>query len=164
MRIEPQFIESKAIVGKNEDGNPIVYIVSKGGLHAFFSKNKEGEIISLGAAPHRGIAKYLAEKKDKDIKWDDNFNKGELTKSEDRLFEKFRQLVFAPVPEQPIENVDLHICYDSFNKTEHVISRSEVVDLIKGNKISPYAVVRPINLSKEPQIIKFSDDFGEQYE
>jgi hypothetical protein len=61
--IESHHIEEKSVVGKNtRNGTPVVYIKTHGGLHCFFA-NMDGVIRCVGAAPHKAIAKFLAEKR-----------------------------------------------------------------------------------------------------
>ena len=95
MKISADQIEDKGIAGKTEDGRPVVYILTKGGLHAFFVKTAEG-IASIGAAPHLAIARFLAGKKEK-INWEEGFEKSEnLAKSEALQFQKLRKMMFMP--------------------------------------------------------------------
>src|ERR1051326_2469549 len=97
MKLSADQIEKKTIAGTTKEGNPVVYIATKGGLYAFFTKDEEGNIASIGAAPQRAIAKFLASKK-KDIAWKDDFHKSEdLAKSEGELFQRMRSALFTPL-------------------------------------------------------------------
>lgn len=64
----------KKVVGK--DGEDSVYeIATKGGLHLVMAARKRGAE-TLGVGSHRAVARYLAQKKAKDLQW------SELSKSE----------------------------------------------------------------------------------
>ena len=54
--------------GVTASGSPVIYILSKGGLHMFLTKNGE-QVEALAAAPHIGIARFFAEKKAGGINW-----------------------------------------------------------------------------------------------
>ena len=111
MKISADQIEDKGIAGKTEDGRPVVYILTKGGLHAFFVKTAEG-IASIGAAPHLAIARFLAGKKEK-INWEEGFEKSEnLAKSEALQFQKLRKMMFMPSFDKAVGPEDLLMVYD----------------------------------------------------
>lgn len=66
--------------GVTASGSPVIYILSKGGLHMFLTKNGQ-QIEALAAAPHIGIARFFAEKKAGGINWaPDYIMKSELAK------------------------------------------------------------------------------------
>lgn len=77
MKIDKDQMAETFIAGKTSDGRNVVYVATHGGLHAFFCKDKEGNISAIGAAPHRAISRFLAEKKEPGIKWNEEFNKSE---------------------------------------------------------------------------------------
>lgn len=77
MKIDKDQIAETFIAGKTKDGKNIVYVATHGGLHAFFCKDEDGNVSSIGAAPHKAIARFLAEKKEPGIKWNEDFNKSE---------------------------------------------------------------------------------------
>ena len=71
MKIQSEHIAEQGIVGKNaRNGLPVFYIRTHGGLSAFFA-NVDGQVICVGAAPHKAIAAFLAEKQYPGIiEWD----------------------------------------------------------------------------------------------
>jgi hypothetical protein len=77
MKIDKDQIAETFIAGKTKDGKNIVYVATHGGLHAFFCKDENGDISAIGAAPHKSIAKFLAEKKESGIKWNEELDKSE---------------------------------------------------------------------------------------
>jgi hypothetical protein len=62
MQIQPQEIEYKERIGHTEDGNPIMELGLKGGLHIVCSV-RGPKIDYLGVGPHRAVARYLAKKR-----------------------------------------------------------------------------------------------------
>ncbi|MGH7240716.1 MAG: hypothetical protein ACREGB_00275 [Candidatus Saccharimonadales bacterium] len=167
MKIPSEQIDIKQIAGTSGD-HPIVYILTKGGLHAFFTKDSGGQIISLGAAPHRGIAQWLCEQKDKSIKWNDDFiqkaeaNYANLQKAEADQYLKLRNMMFAPIPLEPLENVEnLFIVYDTGSKIIGIMEKSDVVEGIKSCEIDRFCLIRHINLASAPVIVEKHDIFAE---
>jgi hypothetical protein len=61
MNIRPEEVETKSKVGKL-DGNPVIEVGLKGGLHLVFV-SRNGKIETLGAGPHRAVARFIAKKK-----------------------------------------------------------------------------------------------------
>lgn len=59
-------------------GVPVFELVTKGGLNLVICKNDGNGPRILGAAPHRALARYMAQQKDPD------FQLEELSKSEDQ--------------------------------------------------------------------------------
>jgi len=51
------------------NNTPVLYIETFGGLHAIFA-NRNGQVESLAALPHKGMSVWLAGKKCPEIKWD----------------------------------------------------------------------------------------------
>src|ERR1700676_1158015 len=130
MKISSDQIDTKSLAGKTGDGDPIVYIASKGGLHAFFYKNKDGNIESLAAAPHKAIAQWMAEQKDPKISWDSDFGKSEdkIAKYERKQFLRMRSLMFSPVLLSKSEDLlcDRYFVYDIATKSITSQSLEEV--------------------------------------
>ena len=158
MRISPEHIKSKSVIGENGSGHPIVMIETKGGLYACFTKNNDGEIIALGAAPHREIAKFLAEKRDPDIKWKESLDKNEsLTKSEEVMFERMRKIIFSPtlpsMSKAEIDSKDHWFVYDTTRRVIEILDKTEIDRRITDNEIDEYCVVRPLDLSMSVDIL-----------
>lgn len=61
MNIEPKHIASKRRIGTTRDGEPVVEILLKGGLH-LVTTLKDGKPKTIGAGPHRAVARWMAEK------------------------------------------------------------------------------------------------------
>lgn len=157
MKISADQIEKKAIAGKTKSGNPVVYIATKGGLHAFFTKDEDGNIASIGAAPHRAIAKFLAGKK-ADIEWKEDFHKSEdLEKSEEALFQGMRTAVFAPAQGGP-ERTGVIIVYDTKKSTIEVMNKSELKEEIKHGQVSSFAFCRDSSLNEEVMLVRDWED------
>jgi hypothetical protein len=149
MRISADQIEDKGIAGKTEDGRPVVYILTKGGLHAFFVKTAEG-IASIGAAPHLAIAKFLAGKKEK-INWEEDFTKSEgLAKSEVDQFQKLRKMMFMPSFDKAVGPEDLLMVYNFERMQIDVLKTEDFAE-------SDYAkscLVRSCALTEPPVLIE----------
>lgn len=159
MRIAPEHIQEKAIAGQTKAGAPILYILTKGGLHAFFIKSGDG-IESIGAAPHRAIAEWIAEKKQPGLEWSKEFMaKAErslgdlLAKSEQSKFDRARALIFAQVPPAPIEDHEgLFFVYDAKASTIEVMDE---LSLRREFRKHEWSFVRPVNLSEPPDFVHY---------
>lgn len=66
MNIEPKHIASKRRIGTRKSGEPVVEILLKGGLH-LVTTLQDGKPKTIGAGPHRAVARWMAEKNDPDI-------------------------------------------------------------------------------------------------
>jgi len=155
MKISADQIEDKAIAGKTEDGRPVVYILTKGGLHAFFVKTPEG-IASIGAAPHLAIARFLAGKKEK-INWEDNFQKSEsLAKSQDDHFQKLRKMMFMPSFDKPVGPEDIVMVYSLDTARIEVMKSQDFVpsEYSKGTLVRSCALTEPAALIEEYRAAK----------
>ena len=64
MDIRSEEVAYRKKVGKL-DGNPVIEVGLKGGLHLIFAA-KHGKFETLGAGPHRAVARYIAKKKTED--------------------------------------------------------------------------------------------------
>jgi hypothetical protein len=68
MDIRPEEIEYKKRVGV-WGNSPVIEVGLKGGLHLIFA-SKGGKFETLGAGPHRAVARHIAKKKSDDkIQW-----------------------------------------------------------------------------------------------
>jgi hypothetical protein len=160
MKISSDQIEKKAIAGKTTDGKPVVYIATKGGLHAFFMKDEDGSISSIGAAPHRAIAKYLASKKH-DIKWKEDFHKSEdLTKSEGELFQRMRNAILTPLSTNG-DKTGVYMVYDINKGSIEVMRKSDLMEELKSGTVSRYAMVRDTSLSSPVTLAQDCEDLKE---
>lgn len=121
MKLDKEHIAKKCTIGKTGDGRPIVYVLTHGGLHACFSKGASGEVETIAAAPHKGIMRYLAEQKDKDIEWNDEAHAIEpFARSEDYAALKKSMLNHSVVPNSSSSTVDLYLVYDPFIQTVEI--------------------------------------------
>lgn len=163
MKISADQIDTKALAGKGSDGEPIVYISSKGGLHCFFRKNKAGGIESLSAAPHKAIAQWMAEQKDPKIEWDEDFQKSEdkIEKSESARFIRFRKVMLNPTILTKSESNPLGR-YFVYNVDEQWIehaAKEDIVKSIEGGKISQFCLVRKCDLTEPLYAVFNHPDF-----
>ena len=165
MRIDDKMIAEKKIVGKTGDGDPVVLILTHGGLYAFFSKNASG-IDTLGMAPHKAIAAWLAEKKAGSIKWKDDFLKNEavefqeLKKNNDHLFMRLRKLLFsAGTLKKTLNDEGYYLVYDTGEFNIAVMHKDEIKEGIKDGSIDRYFLVRNLNLTEAAQLIEDHKEF-----
>lgn len=165
MKIDENQIKEKRIAGTCKHG-PVVYILTKGGLHAFFSKNEGGNITSLAAAPHKAIGSFFAEQKEPSIRWHDDFlGKSEsiehdLIKNETAQFEKYRSIIWSQgVSLSKSEASDIYLVYDVATNDIWVDDRSEIANDIINKSINMNSVVRPIDLTKPPRVLSMCDEF-----
>lgn len=152
MMITDEHIAEKKVAGKSGEGSPLLYVVSKGGLHAFFTK-KNGEIHSLGAAPHKAIAMWMAEKRDPDLSWSKDFlskseyERMDLAKSIARRFEEIRTMFFSPEIRKSEGSSDEYTVYDSANRQFMSMTKAEILEGVKNRTLDKLAMVRPADLS-----------------
>jgi hypothetical protein len=150
MKIDAGQIKEKHIAGKTKDGDPVVYVETVGGLCAFFAK-QEDKIVAIGAAPHREIARFLAEKKSPGIKWEEE----EMAKNEGEFFLKLRKMMFMPKQAEPVGAQDIYMIYDLQGVTMTILNKDEVA-LYKAT-FDPYVLIRSFALDKDAIFMK---DFG----
>lgn len=162
MKIESGHIDKKEIAGKTKDGRHVVYVATHGGLHAFFVKSDSGEVVAIGAAPHKAIGKFLAEKKEPGIKWNEDFlsKSEELSKNED-TFSKLRKFIFADIPLQKSEPAGIYLVYKIQEQEIVAMKKDEVVDALKKHEISRYDIIRDINASRKACCIMNLEEFEE---
>mgnify|MGYP003334811720 FL=1 len=154
MKISKDMIKKKKFVGTTGKGAPILLVETHGGLYACFAQNDRGEIETLSAAPHKAIALFLAEKKDKNLKWREELD--ELVKSrETQLSKSLKQKMFAPTVLSKSET-DCYLVYD-FDEGSVIITKSEdLLELHKNKEIKSNSLIRKSDLSEEPV---FASDF-----
>jgi hypothetical protein len=165
MKISNDQIDKKSIAGKTKDGRAVVYIATKGGLHAFFCKDKEeGHIASIGAAPHKAIAKFLASKKE-DIEWNKDFDKesSELNKSEAKLFSKLRKAMFVPSLTSSSSQTGVFLVYDTVNLNISLMSKAEIDEDIKNGYLSKYLLIRDTSLTSPATPLVDHEEFAETF-
>lgn len=154
MKIPESQIEIKKIVGTSGHDTPVVYIVTRGGLHALFTKDEKGDTVSLGASPHRAITRWLGEQKDPKVKWNDDFiQKGEafkddLQKHEAHRFLRLRKAIFGPQTTTPGCDQDAFIIYCVDQKQFMVSDREELEKSIQAGEISRHDVIRHCSLTE----------------
>ena len=152
MKIPENQIELKKVVGTSGSGEPVLYVVSKGGLHAFFTKHN-GQVTSLGAAPHRAIASWLAEQKDPEIKWEKDFvEKHEdfedaLEKHERFVVEQVRNIVFGPKLDAPATSVDAYMVYSPEMQAYTVMDRGDLRKSLETGVVGRYDVIRHLSMT-----------------
>ena len=66
MNIEPKHIASKRRIGTRKSGEPVIEILLKGGLHLVTTLHG-GKPKTIGAGPHRAVARWMAEKNDPEV-------------------------------------------------------------------------------------------------
>lgn len=69
MDISEKQLASKKRVGKL-GSSPVFELVTKGGLHLIVG-TKGGKFETLGAGPHRAVARHIAKKREPEIDWND---------------------------------------------------------------------------------------------
>lgn len=165
MKIDKEQVAKKEIAGKRSDGSPVVMIVTHGGLFAFFSKNKKGEIETLGLAPHKAIAAWMSEKKVRDIKWEEGFLKSEeaetdLKKNESNTFKRLRDTLFSSVLIKSEEKSPYYLIYDTKTVTIGIMHKAEIQEELDNKKIYAESYVRNINLNEPVQFISQHKEFS----
>ena len=166
MKLSADQIEEKCIAGKTKDGRPVVYVLTKGGLHSFFCKNTEGQIMSIGAAPHKAIAKFLSGKKE-DIEWNKDFNNktGKIDKSDNTIYTMLRKAMFAkPLIKKESQPSDVYIVYDINKEEISLMKHSEISNAIKDNKLQKFALIRELSLKSKAIFVKDHDSFSKLFE
>lgn len=69
MDIQEEEVAYKKKVGKLR-GAPVIEVGLKGGLHLIFAA-RNGRFETLGAGPHRAVARFIAKKREEDIEFTD---------------------------------------------------------------------------------------------
>lgn len=160
MKIDKDQIAETFIAGKTEDGRNVVYVATHGGLHAFFCKDKDGNVSAIGAAPHKAISRFLAEKKEPGIKWGEEFGKSEqLEKSEDQTFVKLRTFMFSEAPLQKNEPSDIYVVYDVSKQEISFMKKEEIIEGLKNKTLNKYVLARDLSCSINATCITHIPDF-----
>lgn len=146
MDLTPNLVKTKTIAGYDQDGKPIVYVATHGGLHAFFGRTSATGYEALGSGPLREVAKFLAEKKRPGVKWTEDF----LIKSDDpeRVPKLFLEFFFSKSENQLgklVGHRDLYLVYHP----EHGFDALHEED-IKDASLPEGTLVRRSDLSEPP--------------
>jgi len=154
LQIPSNQIQEKKLAGMCKHG-PVLYILTKGGLHALFTRDDGGKVKSLAAGPHAEIARFFAERNEPTIQWHEGFlsksDNVDLSKSEN-TFQKMRQMFWAITDGaviQKSEASDLYFVYPINESKIHVATMDEIkaeCDLSKSKSI----FIRPIDLREPP--------------
>jgi hypothetical protein len=167
VKISPDQIEVQKVAGRSSSDSPILYILTKGGLHAMFSKDKDGTTISLGASPHVAITKWLAEQRDPELKWNEDFiQKGEdfiddLQKSEESRYVKLRNAIFSPVVSSPASTADAYIVYDTINKSFTVTDGEDLRKSAESGEIGRLTLIRHVSLTEPACVAEDHPEFSD---
>jgi len=78
MRLDKNQIQKREVIGKL-NGRDVILITTHGGL-SLVAASKNGQLVTLGAGPHPGVSRWLAEKKEPDIIWSTPMMKSEADK------------------------------------------------------------------------------------
>lgn len=158
MNIPKDQIEAKSYAGECGDGSGIVYVQTKGGLHAFFTKNSDGQVESIAASPHKAISMWMAEKKDPKIKWDSGFMSDGPTameKSETALFDRLRETIFCPhVSLSKSSASGSYMVYDWKKAQIQICPLDELFEMIAQKELKGHELVRPSDLSAPAIMLK----------
>lgn len=164
MKIDEKAILSKEIVGKTEEGNPVLLVVTHGGLYAFFTK-KEDKIETLSMAPQMAIGAWMAEKKE-NIKWNEGFLKSEkykydnLMKSEGELFKRLRKAMMAPLlKKEYVYEEGYYYIYDTNTFDIGIMHKEDIKWGLRKKDISDLCLVRNLTLTEPICVIRNHSEF-----
>lgn len=167
MKIDNEMVLKKEIAGKRKDGSPVVMLVTHGGLYAFFSKNENGGIETLGMAPHKAIAAWMSEQKARDIEWNSGFLKSEkteslenLSKNKQNLYVRLRNLLFSDSLIKNTEKSDYYIIYDTKKINIGIMHKDEIQQKINSKEIYRESFVRNINMNEPCEILSLHKEFS----
>jgi hypothetical protein len=157
IKIASSMIAKKAVAGKLS-GEPVLYVLTKGGLHAFFSK-EDGKLTTLATAPHRAIGIFFAEKKakelDKKLEWSGEFlqkNEQDITdlikSEEDGLFNSLRAKMFAPKQKKHVPSPNYYV-YDIKSKNIGMMSGKDVALAVANKTLPKDSAIRREDLSDD---------------
>lgn len=165
MKIDSHMVAKRVVAGKRANGNPVVMIVTHGGLYAFFAKNDKHEVETLGMAPHKAIAAWMAEKKVRDIQWETDFNKNEqndledLRKSHESFSERFKKSLFSNVLVKNNKKLDNYMVYDSKSGSMGLLTKKEIQSLIDEKSIYEWSFVRNMAFNEPVKFLRDHIDF-----
>lgn len=166
LNLDAKEVDEKIEAGKTKDGRPVVYIYTKGGLHAFFTrKKKTSDIEPIGIGSHKAVAKWMAEKKE-DIKWKGDFAKTEdcpsLIKSTDNKKRLNRLLNNPKVFKDSTDKSDTLIVKDWRSKEIILIKKEDLLLAVKNQIIGNDVIVRDLNMCTNPMTAsEYSEQEGE---
>jgi len=167
MKINEKLILSKDVVGQTEGGEPVLLVVTHGGLYAFFAKNDSGIIETLSMAPQVAIGAWMAEKKKK-IKWNDGFLKSEeyryeeLKKSEREVFNRLRGLMMSPtVKSEKLAETDYYYIYDTGSFEIGIMHKEDIKKSLKKVETSDLVLVRHLTLDEPLSVIRNHKEFSD---
>lgn len=165
MKIDEKSILSKEIVGLTSEGNPVLLVVTHGGLYAFFTK-KEDKIETLSMAPQVAIGAWMAEKKET-IKWNDGFLKSEkyqynnLIKSEGEMFKKLRKAMMSPTLNlNCVKEEGYYYIYDTSTFDIGIMHKEDIKWGLQKKEISDLCLVRNLTLAEPIYVIRNHKEFN----
>lgn len=165
MKIDEKSILSKEVVGKTDEGNPVLLVVTHGGLYAFFTK-KENKIETLSMAPQVAIGAWMAEKKEK-ITWNEGFLKSEkyqydnLRKSEGEMFKKLRKAMMSPLLKaECVKEEGYYYIYDTGTFDIGIMHKEDIKWGLRKGEISDLCLIRKLTLTEPICVIRNHREFG----
>jgi len=166
MKIDSGMVLKREIVGKRSGGEPVIMLVTHGGLFAFFSKNSKGGVETLGMAPHKAIAAWMSEQKVRDIKWEDGFMKSEniniqplnKSKSKDNYL-RLRNLLFSDTLIKSKAKSDYYIVYDTKSIVIGIMHKEDIQKSIDSGELYVESFVRNINMNEPCEFISQHEEF-----
>lgn len=161
MKIEAGHIDKKEVAGKTGDGRNVVYVSTMGGLHTFFCKDEKGDIVSIGAAPHKAIAKFLALKKEPSIKWNEEFSKSESLEKSETTFSQLRKFMFSDLSLQKSEMSDTYLVYDVRKEEISAMKKNEIIEGLKNKTVDKYSIARDVNAVRKATCLLDMDEFSQ---
>ena len=165
MKIDKSMVLKREIVGKRSSGDPVVMLITHGGLYAFFCKNEKGDIETLGMAPHKAIAAWMSEQKVRDIKWNDDFMKSEsneledLKKNNEKTYIRLRTLIFSDALVKTEAKSDYYIIYDTKQITIGIMHKEEIQKSLDSGGLYVESFVRSTLLNEPCQFISQHKEF-----
>jgi len=163
MIIDKHMISEQKVVGKTKSGDPVLYVMTHGGLFGFFTKNKD-EVETLATAPHKAIAAWMAEKKAGGISWDEKFAKHEdgladLKKSQESRFNRYRNLLFSQ-ESTDLAKSEYYFVYDLNKKEIGLLTKDEISNRITKDVNRKNFVIRNASLNERPNLLSDHGDFS----
>ena len=78
MQLRQVHIKKREVVGKLRGRD--IYLIETHERLALIATHQNGQLVTLGAGPVSGVAKFLAEKREPDIRWSECLTKSEADK------------------------------------------------------------------------------------
>jgi hypothetical protein len=138
---------SDAHAGVTASGSPVIYILSKGGLHMFLTQ-VAGQVEALAAAPHIGIARFFAEKKAGGINWSPDY----IMKSE-KLQSDYLEIRKSFFNKEIMAEDETYAIYDHKAKVIDIMDKEDFESTLKKGDITPFSFVRRIDIESIVKII-----------